>query len=275
MRVASRTIGRWCSRLLLRVARSVLLRDWSRPRDLDALMHLLATQRFTEQLAPVVSSGPTAARILVLAPHPDDDTLGAGGMLLLARQRGAAVHVVYMTSGEADPQSDTARAREREAAAVTSVIGATAEYWRYPTRSIPLDPSATNRLHAAFARIRPQAVVLPFLADDHPDHRQTAMLFAAAFRDAPPDADVWTYQVYSSILPTAVVDITDVMDEKLALVRRWESQLAKRDWMHYIQGVNAVQSRFLPTRSARYAEAFFVVPAAEYVALCERYRTSL
>ena len=71
-------------------------------------------------LALLVGSGNTAAsfafasRILVIAPHPDDETLGAGGMIFTARRRGAQVKVVFMTMGDgsgaaAGMQSGTGR----------------------------------------------------------------------------------------------------------------------------------------------------------------------
>ena len=41
-----------------------------------------------------------ADRILIVAPHPDDETLGAGGLLQRARAAGAAVQILYLTHGE-------------------------------------------------------------------------------------------------------------------------------------------------------------------------------
>src|SRR5258708_6283706 len=39
-------------------------------------------------------------RIVVVAPHPDDEVLGAGGLIQQARAVGAEVHVIYLTSGD-------------------------------------------------------------------------------------------------------------------------------------------------------------------------------
>jgi LmbE family N-acetylglucosaminyl deacetylase len=43
------------------------------------------------------------ARLLVVAPHPDDETIGAGGLIQSVREAGGAVRVVYLTDGEAYP----------------------------------------------------------------------------------------------------------------------------------------------------------------------------
>ena len=43
-------------------------------------------------------------RLLVVAPHPDDETLGAGGLMQRVREAGAAVRVVYLTDGDGYPE---------------------------------------------------------------------------------------------------------------------------------------------------------------------------
>jgi GlcNAc-PI de-N-acetylase len=42
-------------------------------------------------------------RLLVIAPHPDDETVGAGGAIATARERGWNVTVVFVTSGDVRP----------------------------------------------------------------------------------------------------------------------------------------------------------------------------
>ena len=57
--------------------------------------------------APLVSPGlprtlsepPAAGRVLVVAPHPDDETLGVGGTLALHADRGDPVHALFVTTG--------------------------------------------------------------------------------------------------------------------------------------------------------------------------------
>ena len=256
-------------RMPSRAAARFVLKDWSRCADLDALARVLESKRFTQQLEPVVMARPDARRILVFAPHPDDDTLGAGGALLHGIRAGATVHIIYVTSGERDGEGGGLR--EGEARRVAGALGATATFWRYPARGIPVTQESMERMRRTVVEQRPDAIFLPFLTDDHVDHRQVALLFASTFRDIACDAEVWAYQVYSTVLPNVIVDVTDVIDEKTRLVRMWESEMAHRDWVHYIRGLNAFNSRFLRTNEPRYAEHFFVVPVAEYVALCGQY----
>src|SRR5712691_10451751 len=52
---------------------------------------------------PAVLDVPEATRLLVIAPHPDDDVLGAGGLMQRVRAGGGSVRVVYLTDGEGYP----------------------------------------------------------------------------------------------------------------------------------------------------------------------------
>lgn len=254
-----------------KATRKSIRREWSQLSNLDALACVLDTGRFTDRVRPTALPHPTARRILVLSPHPDDETIAAGGTLLRARAAGVAIHIALLTSG--DRRGIGGDVREAEAARVASALGATFECWRLPTHGISTDETTAARLRALVAARDPDVIFLPFLTDDHEDHRQTVLLFVQAFRDHPIRAEVWAYAVYSTVPANVVVDITAVADEKAMLVRTWASELQHRDWAHYARGRDAVHARWLPGPSARYAEAFFVVPAREYVALCRCYGT--
>lgn len=245
-------------------------REWTRLPDVDALAGLLATGRFTRQVAPMVVSCPAARRILVLSPHPDDETIAAGGTLLHVRAKGAAIHIIFLTSGDrvgARGERVGGDVREIEAARVADALDATFECWRFPTHGILSDHATVSRLRAVVSANDPDVILLPFLTDDHEDHRQTALLFSAAFRSHVIRAEAWAYAVYATIPANVVVDVTDVAEEKTALVRAWASEFQHRDWAHYARGRDAVHARWLPGPSARYAEAFFVVPGPEYAAI--------
>lgn len=241
---------------------------WRRFSDLDALSRVLESKRFSENGAPTLRSHPTGTRILVLAPHPDDDIFGAGGTLLRSIANGATVHTLCITGGERDPASAVAQQREQETIAVARAAGMSVDFWRLPTRTWRPD-AQTDALRRVVASFAPDTIFLPFLADDHPDHRAVSDLFLQALPDV--SCEVWAYQVYSTVLPNVIVDITDVLEKKLRLVRMWESQRAHRDWVHYLRGMHAMNSRFLKTNESRFAEMFFVVPAATYRGLCTRY----
>lgn len=256
-----------------------VLKEWKRLPEIDALGRALETRWFSQQIDPVLMERPCADRILVVAPHPDDDMLGPGGTLLKSIAAGARVTIVYVTSAANPTYADIGRRTltphaecvERETRAVAARTGAAVEFWRFEKRAIPLH-AAAERLRDAVARCNPQVMFLPFFTDDHPDHRCISAIFAAAFPSLTmPRMEVWAYQVYATVLTNVIVDITETIEEKCALLACWESQRRSRDWGHYMKGLNAFNSRFLRTNEQRYAETFFVLPAADYRTLCRTY----
>ena len=109
------------------------------------------------------------------------------------------------------------------------------------------------------------------MLDDHDDHRRINHLLLEALRGVEITAEVWAYQIYSTLVPNVVVDISEQVSEKRALMEMWKFAKGDRDWPHYILGLNATNCRYIPGKGEIYGEAYFVVPLAEYLSLCELY----
>jgi N-acetylglucosamine malate deacetylase 1 len=248
-----------------RQAYKFFLRDWLSLTDLQSCAQAVSTMRFTRTLEPLEMSSPRGKRITVIAPHPDDEMLGAGGTLVRALKSGASVRCIYLTSSK--PPTEV----EAETTEVAQRIGYRTEFLRYPVHAIPLSDESVARLGEALSAQPMDCLFVPILFDDHDDHRRANQLMWHAWcrgliRD---DIEVWCYQVYSPIMANVVVDISDVAEEKAAAVRMWKSQMQHRNFDHYILGLNAFNIRLLP--KARYVEAFFVVPIRDYSELCQTY----
>jgi LmbE family N-acetylglucosaminyl deacetylase len=246
-----------------------MIRDWIGLGDLKASSEVVGTMRFMRNLEPLEMVTPPERRIVVVAPHQDDEILGAGGTLIKALGSGAQVKVVYLTSGKPAEASQL----ERETVEVSLKLGYETEFLRYPLGNIPVDGPAAERLGSSIREFAAQSCFVPFLLDDHDDHRRASQLLLAAYRGGllPSRLSIWAYQVYSAIIPNVVVDITEATEDKAAALRTWITQNKSRDWAHYILGRDAFNVRFLQTKEPRYAEAFFVVPLSEYIKLCSSY----
>jgi len=246
------------------------VRSWFLPGDLQASRLVLDSFRPSRVLRPVPARAPTRRNILVLAPHPDDEIIGPGGTLLLARAAGCAVNVLFLTTGRAHDRET----RRSEAQALCAAAGFEALFAGGDADAI--DVAETARLLAELVSGRSFDVLfLPFFLDDHDDHRlASAVLSAAAKARAVAGRlprEVWAYHVYGPGPMNCVVDISDVADRKRALIGLHASQMEKRDWAHFALGMNAVISRFLPGNPApRHAEGFMVLPLDEYIALADR-----
>lgn len=113
--------------------------------------------------------------ILVVAPHPDDETLGAGGTLLRAKAAGREIHwliVTEMRAADGWPE-EKIRRREDEVAAASEALGfASVTKLGFPAAQ--LDQAPTGDLVAAMGRvvreIGPEVLLLPHRGDAHSDH---------------------------------------------------------------------------------------------------------
>lgn len=146
-------------------------------------------------------------KIVVLAPHPDDETLGCGGLLARAFA-GAGAHVICLTDGSAShpgsqdwPPARLADKRRGELTDALEILGgeATDLTWLGHPDSRLHEVSAAEILPALTAVIDSQAarhVFVPAREDKHCDHQTTAKL-ADALRAQHPDVHFHSYPVWS------------------------------------------------------------------------------
>lgn len=139
-------------------------------------------------------------RLLVLAPHPDDESLATGGILRRASALGARTKILFVTDGENNPWSQRlvegrwrirASDRERwglrrraEALAAISCLGMAEESVRflgYPDQGIcdllmRRPDGLLRELVAEIAALKPTILIDPAPEDRHPDHGAIAVL---------------------------------------------------------------------------------------------------
>jgi len=136
-------------------------------------------------------------RILVVAPHPDDESLGCGGLIALARRRGLSVWVVFMTDGSGSHRSSTVTRRRlgtirrREAAHALFLLGVRPAFIirmglkdRFVAPGRLAGEGAAARARRMLEDWRPSLLVIPSKDDRHGDHRATAAIWQLAARRA-------------------------------------------------------------------------------------------
>src|SRR5262249_20635581 len=130
--------------------------------------------------------------VLVIAPHPDDESIGCGGSICLHRQRGDRVQVVFLTSGErgvAGVPPEAARSiREAEAAESPGVLGgARMDFLRLRDLGLwgAVEPAA-YRLREVLGADPPSLIYLPHPGEAHPDHGAALLIVRAALAQAFP-----------------------------------------------------------------------------------------
>ncbi|NRF66814.1 PIG-L family deacetylase [Aquincola sp. S2] len=198
--------------------------------------------------------------LLVLAPHPDDEVFGCGGLLALAAAQGVQARVVVISDGAAG--GDRA-VRENECRAAARILGhhAALQFWQLPDRAVRPDAALVERLRQAQAESAAEWVLAPSPFEVHPDHRAVCRAAVEACRGVA-GSQLGFYEVGQPLLPNALVDITPVMPLKLRAMRCFESQLAVQDYASQIAALNHYRAYTLGA-AVRQAEALCFVDAAD------------
>lgn len=229
---------------------------------------------------PTVALPATPGRLVVVAAHPDDETLGAGGLVRTAHARGWGVVVVSATHGErSHPGSPThtpqrlaaVRAAELEAAVDLLAPGAQVIVLGQPDGSVAEHEDALVAALVEVVGDRGSDVVLaaPWRGDGHPDHEAVGR--AAAVAAERTDARLWEYPVWwwhwgaPDDLPTpgpGRLDLdADAVSAKAAAIRAHASQV---EALSDLPGDEVLLGPDLLTHFARDGEVWFTsVPGAD------------
>ena len=200
--------------------------------------------------------------VTVIAPHPDDESIGCGGVLCKHSARGDRVVVVYLTSGELGlkslPKKTAWKTREREAQRAAKVLGVAATvFLRAPDWAVAEDAkNLSEQLGALFRQERPQMIYLPHPAEWHPDHKACWPILSGVLASGLlPDVTVRAYEVWTPLTEfDHVEDITAEMQRKMRAVRCHRSQLHEFAYDRAVRGLN--QFRGIMSGRCRYAEVF-------------------
>jgi len=216
------------------------------------------------ELTPYVASTTLPQRrLLVLAPHPDDEILGCGGLMAAMLADGAAVQVIVVSDGAlgGDPAQ---REQESRQAALTLAAGLTQgpqlAFWRLPDRALASQAALAARLGQAIAHWRAEVVLLPSPFEVHPDHRALCLAGLDALRGAGDQAQGLFYEVGQPLLPDLLIDISAQVARKQAALRCFVSQLAVQAYDEQLLGLNRFRAYTLGP-SVSHAEAFWRVDA--------------
>lgn len=211
-------------------------------------------------------------RIVVIAPHNDDEILGVGGTMAKYAAQGHEVIVCEVTAG--DLEDEMVQLQKREAIASHELMGVKTHFMDLPV--VGLREMKTTELNSAFLKhmqeLKPDIVFLPHKGDMHIDHRMTIEAAMVALRPVSlPDLKaIYAYETLSetdwntpspdnSFVPTLFVDISDWMDLKLEAMKCHASQLCEYPHPRSLEALRALAMHRGSTVCRPYAEAFMVI----------------
>ncbi len=202
-------------------------------------------------------------RILVFAPHPDDEIFGCGGAILRHVQQGDEVKVVIVTDGgyAAHPhQQHPAYVSQRraESAAVAKMLGYPEPvFLNYPDRGLVAGETLIRHFLQIMSEFAPQQVFLPAASEIHPDHLAVYSAGIQAIERYHETVQVFLYEVGIPLQPNLLLDITDIQPLLEMAMQQFVSQQNVQDYVRHITALHAYRTYTLPG-NIQYAEAYAV-----------------
>lgn len=225
----------------------------------------MAWDRLMEaQLLPLSPTPvPEPAHALVLAPHPDDEIFGCGGLLRLWAQSQVPVSVHILTDGESWSAEGAQLLRREESRTAAAVIGhGLPHFWGLPDRGLRYGEGLVRRLVETIKDCGADWILAPALSEIHPDHQVLGLAAAEAVRRLQGERVLAFYEVSAPLQPNALIDISSVEKIKDQAMRCFRSQEAVQPYSERIRGLNRYRAYSLGAQCYA-AEAFFWVHARD------------
>lgn len=214
-------------------------------------------------------------KVLCVAPHPDDETLGCGGTLLKHKAQGDEIYWLLITGPKLDdPNIDSEQIQFRK-----NLINTISEAYLFDgVDYLALPPALLHtvdlkdlvvKFSEVFNRIRPNIIYTMFANDVHSDHRVAfdAMYSCTKSFRYPFIEKIYMMETLSetefavavpaqTFLPNVYVDISDFMDEKLSIMQKYPKQLMEAPYPRSLSSIKALARVRGSRAGVMYAEAF-------------------
>lgn len=197
-------------------------------------------------------------KLLAIGAHPDDIELGCGGMLVKAARMGHQIHMCTVTRGAAsgDPEE-----RTQELLKSAKFVGAKdVMIGDFQDTKLNVNSELINFLETYIDKVDPDIIMTHFHGDIHHDHRAVSIATQEAARF---NSNVLAYEIplTRNFDPKVYYDISEVIDDKIELIRIYWSQRSKlytkANAIKSLAEFRALQSRL--NTSISYVEAFDVL----------------
>jgi LmbE family N-acetylglucosaminyl deacetylase len=204
-------------------------------------------------------------KILVISPHPDDESIGCGGTIRKHIIDGDRVEVIFLTSGEKGghgmPENETRTIREEEANKAAAILQIDKlDFWHEPDGAFRASEINVNRLIEKIISYLPNIIYAPHENEQHTDHREAAMLISLAIKQLPSGFEkpmVWLYEVWTPIQRMDhIVDISMFVDSKRQAILAYQSQCSVLAFDDAILGLNRYRGEMFSWPEGEYAEVF-------------------
>ena len=215
-------------------------------------------------------------KVLIIAPHPDDEVLGCGGTVAKYAQSGDDVYLCVVTKAyPPEWPEDEIKERREEVLSTNKILGIKKTYFLdFPT--VKLDTIPQKELNDSIDRVvgevKPDIVYIPHRGDVNKDHR---LVFDAAMVAVRPEPGavvkrVLCYETLSEtewaapfseniFIPNVYVDISETLDIKLKAMSEYRSELKEFPHPRSLEAISALAKMRGTAIGVKAAEAFMLV----------------
>jgi LmbE family N-acetylglucosaminyl deacetylase len=237
------------------------------------LSEQIIQSHFTFQ-RPLIWRIAAGMRIVVLAPHPDDEVIGAGGSLFKHLLLGNEMKVIYITDGREGRRKDQSieqivAIRMAEARAACHMLGIEPCFLGVPDQGDLLNEQVILELRHILHDFQPHLIYLPHKHDSHRDHFLTNVLLYMACNNssiASMNLDVGSYEIWSPLhRVNRLVNISELYGRKRQMMEEYQSQLSLIPYMQIMEGLNKYRTSHLPFPGITHVEAFWVQSIQDFM----------
>jgi LmbE family N-acetylglucosaminyl deacetylase len=212
-------------------------------------------------------------KILIIAPHPDDEVLGCGGTIANHTKRRDEVHLCIVTKGYTpDWSKEFLKNRPKEVEKANKILGIKKTYFLdYPT--VKLDTIPQKELNESISNVvnevDPDIVYIPHKGDLNKDHR---LVFETSLVVTRPGNHkikrILSYETLSEtewgqpiepFIPNVYVDISETFVTKIEAMNAYESELKQYPHPRSLEIIEALAKKRGSEVGVKFAEAFMLV----------------
>jgi LmbE family N-acetylglucosaminyl deacetylase len=206
-------------------------------------------------------------KVLVIAVHPDDETLGCGGTILKHKSQGDIVGCMFITSGNAEQKKLVNEVVKRYGFDFVEYLDK-AEIVLDDLSLTELIPPISEVMH----KYKPTILYAPNRSDSHSDHRKSWQAVCACIKsfrypflkrvlmcEVISETDVAPALAENAFIPNVFIDITAFRDPKMEILKMYDVELLEDPHTRSISAVEALQRYRGSQVSVQYAEAFMLI----------------
>jgi LmbE family N-acetylglucosaminyl deacetylase len=216
--------------------------------------------------------------VLVVAAHPDDETLGCGGTIARHTAIGDQVHVLFLADGEAAREKTDITQRREAANRSADGLGISERiFLDWPDNKLDSVPllDVVQSLEPHLSRLNPSIIYTHFSGDLNIDHRITAQAVMTACRPQPGSMSalkrILSFEVLSStewsmnepFVPNYWIDISTTIENKISALAAYDSEMREYPHTRSYQNVRQLAGFRGASVGIEYAEAFVLLRAVE------------